>query len=140
MSDEEENKQSKFNPGVALAERIDNLQKAINASRFNPLARNEEVGRYNYEIMISSLDGLFNEAWGKLKPDEKVLGERIQLLIKEFLKMNPIIVFNNNQLRINKKNYESFLDILNLYERTIKEFLEAHALSSPNIDTRLKGL
>lgn len=135
MSDYEDNKLSRFNAGVALTERIDALQRAINAARFNPLATNPETMTMNYENMIAANDALFYEAWGKLKDDERELGQRIQKIIKRFLETNPPINKDaNGKMQINKNNYKKLLELINFYERKNKEFLDGHNLNAPNFE------
>jgi len=131
---------SKFNAGVAMAERIDSLQRAINAARFNPLMPNPETGTFNYEIMISSNDGLFKEAWSKLTADERKIGDRIKKAVYKAIEMNPPIVKNSEGLKINYQNYKKLLEMLDLYEKLNRQFLENHDLNAPNVDKGLRGL
>lgn len=134
--DYEEKKLSKFNAGVALAERIDSLQRALNAARYNPLAYNFEVGKFNYEIMVISCDGLLNEVWSKLDEKERVYGERIRKLILGFMESNPITSTKSKdgEIKVNTMNFKKFMALVDLYEKTDKIFLDEHNLNSPNFD------
>jgi hypothetical protein len=136
----DEDRKSKFNAGVALAERIDALQQAINGARFNPLAPNMETGRFNFEIMVSANDSLLNECWAKLNPTEKNKGDRVRKVVMMFLRMNPPITRVNSELRVNKKNYENLMEILDIYEKMNKDFLDAHDLNAPNKEDDDDGL
>ena len=103
----EEGSKSFFNAGMAMAERIDGLQRAINAARFNPLALNGELQKYNYEIMCSSCDGLLKECWGKLTPTEKTEARKIKEATEGFLQYFPVIMKRKDDIKINYENYRN---------------------------------
>ena len=130
----EEISKSFFNAGMAQAERIDSLQRTMNAARFNPLALNQQVNKWNYEIMQSAQDSLLKECWGKLTPEEKIRGQKYKRLIEGFLEYFPVITKKKDEIKIHKDNYKKFMEIIDLYENTIKVFLEVHDLNSPNKD------
>jgi hypothetical protein len=131
----EDQKKSKFNAGVALTERIDGLQCAINAARFNPLKVNFDTMTYNYEIMISANDGLLKEVWAKLSPKEQEFAERIRKAINNYMKSFPIIsVTGEGKTSINQKNYARALELIDFYERMNKNFLDVHSLNAPDFE------
>jgi len=131
MSDD--NKKSVFNSGVAMAERNDGLRRAIQMGRYSPTAFNMEVGKFNFEIMVTSVDNLFNSAWGKLTPNERKEGDRYSKLINKLLLLKPIITgIGSKEPKINRDNLHKFLELFTLYERKINEYYEAHDLDSPN--------
>lgn len=134
---EEESKKSLFNAGVAQAERIDSLQRAINVSRFNFIDINPDTGTRNYEVIINALDGLLNECWGKATSDEKNKLVSIYNLIKQRLKTNPPIesVLDEDTglyHRIDNNNLEILTKLIDIYEKYIREVLDNHNLNSPN--------
>ena len=125
-------KKSKFNAGVAHAERIDMLQRAINSAKFNPLMFNFETGTYNYSVMISSIDCLTNEGWDKFSPKEKETVSRMNTILRNLNEEFPPITINKNQeVRINHKNYKFLMSFFQMYERKIKELYGLHNLNSP---------
>ena len=131
----EEGKKSIFNAGVAQTERIDDLQRAMNMARFNPLMVNPMMGIYNYEIMISAQDGLLEECWAKLTATERAKAERIKKVIHKVVNSNPIVIENSNgETKINRRNYEKFLELIDLYAKNNKILLDAHNLNSPDAD------
>lgn len=138
MSYEEEGEKSIFNAGVAQAERIDSLQRAINASRFNVLAVNPETMTYNYQVIIDANNGLLDEAWAKLSDDEQKLGLKLKKLINDFIEIKPPMKKITNgmseEMKINKDNYKDMLKLIDIYSRTIKEFLNSHDMNSPSKD------
>ena len=137
--DDEESKQSVFNAGVAKAERIDSLQRALNASRFNLTLPNFDTGTYNYDVMLTCLETLRLEAWAKGTKVERVYLDKIRKHIDEIKeKYCPYkecynidgereLVWDNKKLNIIKK-------ILVRYEEIIRDVLDAHALDAPNKD------
>jgi hypothetical protein len=135
MSDyDEEGKRSVFNAGVAQTERIDSLQRAINAARFNLVAVNYDTGTFNYEVIISACDGLMNEAWAKLDASEKTFSERIRGTVKKFIEANPPFKKNNGEVKVSNENFKKMSELLDLYEKTTKRMLDSHDLNSPNRD------
>jgi len=137
---EDEGRKSRFNAGVALTERIDALQRAINSARFNPLAMNTDTGTYNYMVMINANDGLLDEAWAKLSPHEKIQGSKIKNLIKDFVELNPPITIFKGELTVNKKNLKGIMALLDMYCKMNKEFLDNHNLNAPDDEWDNEGL
>lgn len=134
MADYEENKKSRFNAGVAHAERIDSLQRSINAAKFNPILRNMDTGTFNYEVMLVSADCLVAEGWGKFSDPERVMITRINNTIKSMNEyFPPVSVDKNGYTKINKDNYKKLLDLFEMYERKIKELYDLHDLNSPSM-------
>lgn len=130
----EEGKLSKFNAGVALTERIDGLQVAMNMSRFNPTGVSPATGTFNYEVMLNAQDGLLAEVWAKLTAKEKQQAERIKNLTHDTLARFPLFKQTREGLLLNNTNYKKFMDLINLYERKNKELLDSHNLNAPNIE------
>lgn len=139
MGDSEGDKSSKFNAGVALAQRLDTLQKTINSARYNLTMVNILTGTYNYEVMIQSVNSLLSEAWGKMNEKEQEEGLRIRDAVVNSTDNYPLIEMkkdkdgNVNPVE-NKANKARFLKAFDLYERKVKEYLEAHDLNAPNRD------
>ena len=133
MNDQEGSK-SKFNAGVAMAERLDAMQRAINVSRFNPLAPNPQTGKFGYEVMLSANDSLLNECWAKLSKSEQTEGVRMRKIVHLFIKLRPPITKINQELKIKHQNYEELLELLDAYEKMNKTFLDKHDLNAPNRD------
>ncbi|HEY5631621.1 MAG TPA: hypothetical protein VIR31_05800 [Nitrososphaeraceae archaeon] len=144
MSYEDENKQSLFNAGVAQAQRIDSLQRAINSARFNPQQINSETLTLNYQVLISSLDGLLKEAWSKLTDPERKELLKLNNLLKSMQETYPPIerieVEGDETTSLNYSNYTRLLKIIDIYERKVKDALDAHGLNSPNKDDDDDGL
>jgi len=131
---------SLFNAGIALAERIDSLQRALNASRFNLRGFNQETGTFNYEVMINALDGLLLEAWAKLDKQEKIDAERVRKLTHDCINHYPPMEQSGSErsgssgFKMNQKNFDKLKNLLLIYEKKMKEYLDEHALNSPNRD------
>lgn len=135
MADYDDGKKSIFNAGIAQTERIDSLQRAINAARFNPLQINPETMTYNYEVLINANEGLLNEAWAKLTQEEQTKVLYIRKIIREFVKQYPPIYRNDKgEVDMNKENYDKLLQLLFIYEQANKELLDAHNLNAPNAE------
>lgn len=134
----DEGKKSVFNAGVAQAERIDALQRAINYARFNILMPNPDTGTYNYQIIIDSLNGLAMEVWSKASVKEQKIINRVSNLTMMFVSANPPVkkVIKNGEEaeEIDDDNLTKLRMILTLYERVIRDALDEHNLNSPNKD------
>ena len=126
-------KQSKFNAGVAFAERIHDLQLAINVASFNPLAKNPNTGTYNYEVMFECLNRLVKEGWDKFNDGEREDMERMRVISMKMNKYFPAITFDKNGgARLNKDNYEKLMQLFHTYELKQKEFYGNHDINSPS--------
>jgi hypothetical protein len=132
---DEEIKKSKFNAGVAHAERIDALQRAINKAKYNPLQHNPETGTFNYHIMMVSADNLVSEGWDKFSDEEKEQTKIINNQLKKLEKFYPPITLGRNeQTKVNFKNYDEFLKLFEILERRLKELYGKHHLNAPTYD------
>ena len=137
MAEEGSNK-SKFNAGVALAERIDAMQKAINMSRFNLTAFNPDTGTRNYQVILCSIDSLKSECSSKATPTEKDMMNKLSLIAHTIMSdsdLSPIqIHYIDDQPEeiIIQPNLDRIKRILDYYEDNVKLVLEAHDLNSPN--------
>jgi hypothetical protein len=137
---EDEGKRSKFNAGIAQTERIDSLQRAINAARYNPIAMNLETMTFNYDTIIKSIDGLLQECWAKM--DDKAGGERdaaeiIRNLVHTYAERFPPVSVSNDASgqqiqKINNTNYKKLMQLIWIYERHVRDLLDAHELNSPS--------
>jgi hypothetical protein len=106
----------------------------MNMARLNPLSMHHETGTYNYEVMLHAQDGLLAEAWAKMNAKEKMEADRIKDLIHSIIQKKPIFIQTATGLNFRADNYQRFMDLINLYERKNKEFLDTHNLNSPNAD------
>lgn len=133
----EESKISKFNAGVAQAERIDALQRAINSARYNLQMVNQDTQTFNFEVVLSSLDGLMMEGWSKATLTEQEMMQRFSNLIRNAMKLHPPVrIINQKGQEIPIKmhgDFENFCKLLSLYERLIKEVFEEHDLNAPSM-------
>jgi hypothetical protein len=135
MSYDDEGTKSRFNAGVALTERIDALQRAINSAKFNPFMKNMETGTFNYENQITALDNMIAEGWGKFSMNEKK--ECLKFLnilneLNEFLP--PLTMGKDGDYKIHLDNFKNFKSFFGYCERRIKEFYDMHNLNAPSTD------
>lgn len=135
MGSNDEGSSSKFNAGIALTERIDSLQRAINAAKFNPFARNPETGTFNYENLIAAFDNLVAEGWDKFSSDEKKICLRVLKILRKLNEeLPPISMTRDGDYKVNMDNYKRFRDFFGYAERKIKDFYGKHNLNSPSMD------
>jgi hypothetical protein len=130
----EEEKISKFNEAILKMKRLDMLQMTLNSVRINlfqkfSCGKNSSSSNYGFEIVMSSLEGLFQECCSKMKPSELTtnneLYARCNKLIYELLSKQSRINYlhkERGELKISLFEYETFL----------RMSLEKHGLSSPN--------
>ena len=133
--DYEDIKRSKFNAGIAQTERIDMLQRAINAAKFNPLMKNFETGTFNFEVMISAADCLSREGWDKFNEPERKELTTYEKIVKSWVRtFFPVTYMKNGDFKINQKYLEKFLELYDLWEKRIKIYLGKHELNAPSRD------
>lgn len=129
-----------FNEGVLIAYRLDTIQSRINSVRVNPLFWNPEQNTYNYNIWFGDLCSLLHEAWSKLTDDEKIIIDKLRVLIDDYLRYFPphkIIVnegLNEHKLKINYSNWEKIKKLLFIFEKDIKVYLDRHGLANPDVE------
>ncbi len=58
---------SKFNAGLLQMKRIHDLQERINICNLNPLSYNEIYGVYNFDVILHSINSLYQEGRPKFK-------------------------------------------------------------------------
>ncbi len=129
MSEEEE--KGIFNSATATAETIASLTRTMNSARFNPLIMNQELMKMNYEVWASSCDSIFMECYASLSVEERLEGEKLKMLVSNYLKYKPIMVSSHNgETRVHNENYSKFLELINLYEKKMRIFLDKHRLAT----------
>ena len=131
---------SKFNAGALQMQRLHDLQQNINESNANLLAFNVEMNCWNYELLFSRLNSLFQEASSKLTQAELKDGIEIQKCIRDHLKKHPIYerleTPDKDKIRtkINNDNWDKFQELIFLYEKEVRGYLEKHKLNAPPED------
>ncbi len=140
MPEDSSGSNSRFNAAIAQMERIDSLQRAMNAARFNKFLVNEETMTYNYQVTISSIKGLYQEISKKLSDKEKKEFNRKLKKVEYLLSKYPPVVSINkgrlNQLQtvidsVASKIFEEELDNLEEY---IRNLADSHGYNSPDDD------
>jgi len=134
----DDGKEALFNEAISKMGRIHNSQQLINDLRLNLLAKNDFVGKYNYEIALTELFSLCNEVRPLMKRAEKETFDRYRKLITIMLEQNPVFVKRRvdglNPVTkdfLNKKNWEAVREIIFFFEDFAREQIEVHGLSSP---------
>ena len=130
---------SKFNAGMLQMQRIHTLQDTVNRAKINPLALNEEVGVYNYEIIISCTTSLYQECCPKLKPDDKKKVEEVIEKIDSWLIDSPFFKqttkrLGNPETKFEKISWRYFNKLLFIYENLVRDMIEKVGMNSPPED------
>ncbi len=146
MENSSDGQMSKFNAGLLQMKRIHDLQERINICNLNPLAYNEIYGVHNFEVILHSINSLYQEGRPKFKTDEIKEANQKIAIIRAFLKKQPVIVrkqqkvypFRETQV-VDYAAWEIIKDELFNYEKMIRKYLDKHKLNSPN-EEGLEGL
>jgi hypothetical protein len=133
--------ESKFNEAALKMKRLHESQDLINSLSVNPLMFNQMVGKYNYEIICSENLTLLQEVWGKLGKTEKVDGERWRTLLITTLEVKPIHTIEYDEgfgglkkrMKFNDDNWKFLREIMFKFSLIIREYLDKHGMSTPNI-------
>lgn len=139
---------SEWNEGNFKNLRLHEAQQLINMGKINPFGMSENGTSWNYQVWKSGIDILYGEGQSKYSEGEIDEIDNIQELIETILRIKPpfktitehsYIGTNNNFVPIteNQRKIEKFLK---LYEKKVKEYNDAHGLSTRNKDEDLKGL
>ncbi len=134
-------KTSKFNAGVLQMQRIHDLQERLNLAKINPIAYNEDLGLFNYEIIINTTNALYLEAESKLGLYEKEQAIALKKAIEVFMERKPVHVEKRMSqypyrmnLQLDKSNWDILRKVIFFYESLVRDYLEVHALNSPQAD------
>ena len=130
---------SAFNEGALQIRRINDLQDNINRLKLNPLMFNPTTQTYNYEAILTCTSSLLSEVWSKMSAKEKTEGEKIRILVEDFIKYRPVFTeyheesFGNVKIKrmLNTSNWEDIKRLLNIFELRVREYLEEHDLTAP---------
>jgi len=133
-------KSSQFNAGLLQMKRLHETQDLLNRANLNPLALNEEVGVYNFEILFSSVNSLLNEASPKLGKVEREDAEFMRDAIKNFMLKKPVFevkknikVGSNGMVnKFNETNWRTLQRWLTKYETLVRDLLDKHSMNSPD--------
>lgn len=131
---DDEGQISKFNAGLLQMQRIHVLQDRINNAWLNPLAQNNEFGVWNYNVIYNSCNSLLQEVSSKLSDKEKEEGFNTKNIIDNFMIKNPVHTEKNRIIKINLDTWNILKRILYKYETIVREYLDKHGMSSPEIE------
>lgn len=129
---------SQFNAGVALTQRIDSLQRAINAARYNPFAINPETMTYNWQVMIDSLNGLYQEGRPKFTDAEQKDCEQIRGVVDKLIEFSPPVMtqtqgrYGTQRQSVDYESWTKLKKLLTIYEQKLRQYFDVHNLNSPN--------
>ena len=136
--EEQGSNKSLFNAGIAQVMRLDKLQQAMNAARFNLKAINMETGTYNYECFINAAKCAFDEIWPKLSDKEKKEGSSLIKTAEDIIRYKSPYESCSNKGEtkhlFNKKSYENMEDLIDIISRRLRELMDAHDFNSPSKD------
>ena len=97
-------KTSKFNAGILQMQRIHDLQERLNLAKINPLAYNEDLGLFNYEVILNTINALYLEAESKLATKEKEEAVKLKKALEIFLERKPV----HPETRMTQYPYQMF--------------------------------
>lgn len=130
---------SAFNEGALQMQRIHELQSRVNNLNASPLFRDNETGKYYYELVFACLNSLFAEASSKLSKKELDEGIKLRKKIKNHINNKPVFKSHNEMGNIKTmivpKNWNDIQELLFEYELKIRHYLEEHDLTAPKGDS-----
>lgn len=139
---------SEWNEGNFKTLRLHESQELINMGKMNPFEYSEDGTKWNYVIWKSGIDILYGEGQSKYGEPEikeidciKTLSENLIELFPPFKILRESKYFGNeNKFIPIKKNQSKIKKYLELYEKQVKIYNDAHGLSTRNKDDDLRGL
>lgn len=139
---------SKWNEGDLKNLRLHDAQVKINDSKVNPFSYSHEFMNWNYLNWKGGIDVLFGEGMSKYSDTEVEEVVRIKNIIETFLELRTPFkkIYGSEE----GKKIEKFIPVkedqhkikeyLELYEKIVKKYNDAHGLSTGNIEVDVKGL
>lgn len=132
---------SNFNEAMFVMRRLDTLQRRMNEIlKPNLIFYNVDIGIYNYECYFEDMKSVVKEMWGKMTDPEKkdclILENLIQDMLINYpphrkVKKNDI---NSPQVIFNQDKWNKMKKALDIFEKNIMLWKEAHGYGSPSIE------
>lgn len=130
----DDTKSAKFNAGVLMTERVNEIQRLINFCKNNPKAFNEDYQEWNFNLWFANIDTLYDEIDGFLsqkgiedsKQQDFVL--RLRKKIREIIEKYPIMrKIRKDPLKpptedINEEHWKVLKKAFEYYERIVRRY------------------
>lgn len=142
---QDETRISQWNEAQLKMFRINTLQERINDLWTNPLAYNEEAGKYNFELLFQSIISYWYEVRPKTNNNEKDEMDKIVDIIEKFMDNNPIIrkitiespatymkQYAPQGIKTDINKWKILRKLLRRFEGDIKTLAEIHGISGRN--------
>jgi len=132
-------RESEWNEAALKSKRLDDIQKLINMLRLDPLIRTGN--KFNYQYLLLTIGLLYGEGRSKYSDNEKIEVDNIKQVCIDTLKYHPPHTLKiNSSLNknikisylINQEYFEKFMDLLDFYENKVKDYNDAHGLTTKN--------
>jgi len=135
----DEGKISKYNPAWLKMDRLHNINDTINRCWLNPLAYNQNLQQFNFEIILSCIFRLYQESQAKFNERERkkilAMGKGIELTLQK----NPVYeqrtrktMPHTKYVEINHGNWKVIKKWIDIYESEVKRVVDLHGLDTPN--------
>lgn len=138
-----DDKVSEFNEAALKMMRLDRIQDHLNELWVYPTAYNVELARYNYEIIQSLIESLYQEVRPKMRDEEKKKGEQyieiIDRYMEEFPPHKEKRQIEESKKEFDRSNWRKIKKALRTFESFVRHQLDNHGFGSPNKDD-VKGL
>lgn len=136
-------KKSEFNEAALKMMRLDRIQDKLNELWVYPTAYNVDTGKYNYEIIQSLIESLFQEVRPKMRDEEVTKGESFVDIVDNCLENLPphqdIKEGESSDKRFNRENWRIVKKTLRKFESFVRGQLDRHGFGSPEKED-LSGL
>ena len=134
----DEGRTSEWNEANLKMKRLHDIQERLNYFKCNPKGILED--RFHYEHILMQLINLYDEGISKYKKSERAICDKFKELLFLSLKECPPFIPINDETMAGKKNgfhfidsnFNRFMDMLSQFERTVKDYNDAHGLSTKN--------
>ena len=132
-------RESEWNEAAFKSKRLHEIQELINHLRMDPLRMDR--GKFYYLILLSVITILYKEGRSKYSAKEKEEVDKIEDNCNKFLIANPPHIqkitstFNKRgevRYLLNNENYFKFMSLLDYYENKVKDYNDAHGLTTKN--------
>lgn len=138
----EEINKSLYNEASLKMIRLDRSQSRISDANLNPLSFNDTIGKYGYQIILTELNNLLGEVWGKLKDTNKTKITNIRSMVLDIMELKPIHITNyvngiagqSNTLTVNQENWKFLRELLFKYHMEINVLLDEAGYSTLSAD------
>lgn len=136
--DYEINKEAQYNQASYQQLRINDLLQLIDRASINPLAQDQSIGVYNYQLIFNNLNSLFITTHAKYTEEELKEVQEMKKELQNFINTNPIFQqrldprdSSRRTIVFQTAKWNTLWDMILNYRMKIEKLMDVHGFGNP---------